>query len=212
MLIAMRPSWLIVCFLCGSGIAQQAQISTPVSVGIVFDTSGSMGRKLRPSRELVAEFIKTANPQDELFLVQFSDRPLLVNGFGGNTDEIQSRLTFIGSKGRSALSDAIYLALQEMKKAGNSRKALMLISDGEDNNSRTTVDEIKILMQEAGVRIYPISIDASLPVPITADAPSGQGRLTEIAEQSGGRRFGVEKLADIPSVIAQLRVALRTDR
>ena len=114
----MLQSWLIVGFFCGSAIAQQSQMSQPISVGIVFDASGSMGGKLRISRQLVAQFVKTANPQDEFFLVQFGDRPVLVNGFTSNADEIQDRLTFTQSKGRSAMLDAIYLGLQEMKKAG----------------------------------------------------------------------------------------------
>ena len=213
MLIVMRLSWLIVVFLCGSAVAQQSQVSPPISVGIVFDTSGSMGQKLQQSRQLVVQFIKTADPQDELFLVQFSDRPVLINGFSANTDEIQNHLTFIEAKGRSALLDAIYLALDEMKKARNSRKALLVISDGGENSSRSTADEIKTLVREADVRIYPIGIYASLPFrERTTEELSGPGRLNEIAEQSGGRHFAVERLAELPSVIAQLRIALRTER
>lgn len=202
----MSPSWLTVGFLCGSAVAQ-------VSVGIVLDTSGSMGGKLQQSRQLVAQFLQTAHPQDEFFLVQFHDRPVLLNGFGANPDEIQNHLTFIQAKGRSTLLDAIYLGLDEMKKARNSRKVLLVISDGGDNSSRSTAGEINTLAREADVRIYPLGIYASLPSrERTAEELSGPGRLNEIAEQSGGRHFAVEGSADLPNLIAQLRIALRAER
>ena len=107
-------------------------------MGVVFDSSGSMGHKLEKSRQAVAQFFKTANPEDEFFLVQFNDRADLVQPFTRNLEEIQNRLTFTQSKGRTALLDAIYLALHEMKKAKNPRKALLIISDGGDNSSRYT--------------------------------------------------------------------------
>src|SRR4051794_14565086 len=123
-------------------VAQFSSEDAPLSVGIVFDCSGSMGPKLEKSRRAVAQFFKTANPQDEFFLVQFNDRPELVNGFTTSLEEIQNRLTFTQSKGRTALLDAIYLALHQMKKAKNPRKALLIISDGGDNSSRYTESEI----------------------------------------------------------------------
>ena len=110
----------------------------PLSVGIVFDTSGSMGPKLDKSRQSVTEFFKTANPEDEAFLVEFNDRPELVTPLTHNLEEIQNRLTFTQSKGRTALLDGVLLALRTMKKAHNPRKALIVISDGGDNSSRYT--------------------------------------------------------------------------
>src|SRR5690348_10543588 len=101
----------------------------PLSAGVIFDCSGSMGHKLEKSRLAVAQFFKTANPEDEFFLVQFSDTANLVQPFTQNLEEIQNRLTFTQSKGRTALLDAVYLGLHEMKKAKNPRKALLLISD-----------------------------------------------------------------------------------
>ncbi len=110
----------------------------PLSIGIVFDTSGSMGPKLDKSRQAVSEFFKTANPEDEAFLVVFNDKPELVTPLTHNLEEIQTRLTFTQSKGRTALLDGILLALHTMKKAHNPRKALVVISDGGDNSSRYT--------------------------------------------------------------------------
>jgi VWFA-related protein len=182
----------------------------PLSIGIVFDTSGSMGPKLEKSRQAVSEFFKTANPEDEAFLVEFSDRPELATQFTHNLEEIQNRLTFTQSKGRTALLDGVYLALHAMKKAHNPRKALVVISDGGDNSSRYTEGEVKNLVKEADVQIYAIGIYE----PIasrgrTAEELSGPGLLTDISEPTGGRHFIVENLSELPDVAAKIGIELR---
>ena len=182
----------------------------PLSIGLVFDTSGSMGSKLEKSREAVAQFFKTANPQDECFLVEFNDRPELVNPFTHNLEEVQNKLTFTQSKGRTSLLDAVYLALHTMKKAQNPRKALLIISDGGDNSSRYTESEIRNLVREADVQIYAMGIFE--PVSArgrTAEELSGPSLLTEISEQTGGRHFPVENLAELPDVAAKIGIELR---
>lgn len=181
----------------------------PVTVGIVFDTSGSMGTKLQKSREAVAQLMKTANPEDEFFLVQFNDRPEVTVGFTRNSEEVQNHLTFVQSKGRTALLDSVYLAVSQMKKANNPRKALSIISDGGDNSSRYTESEIRNLVKEADVQIYAIGIFE----PIasrgrTAEELGGPSLLTEIAEQTGGRHFPVENLNELPDVAAKIGVEL----
>ncbi|HWB96946.1 MAG TPA: VWA domain-containing protein [Bryobacteraceae bacterium] len=182
----------------------------PLSVGVVFDCSGSMGAKLQKSREAVAQFFKTANPQDEFFLVQFNDRAELIQPFTTRLEEIQSRLAFTQSKGRTALLDAVYLALHQMKKAKNSRKALLVISDGGDNNSRYTEGEIKGLVREADVQIYGIGIyESASNRGRTAEELSGPSLLSEIAEQTGGRQFPVENLNELPDVAAKIGIELR---
>src|SRR5690242_3418084 len=105
-----------------------------IAVGIVLDTSGSMGPKLRRARMAAAAFFQTANPEDEFCLVEFNDRPKLVVPLTRDTAEIQTQLTFTESKGRTALLDAILLALHEVKKSSRHRKALLIISDGGDNS------------------------------------------------------------------------------
>jgi Ca-activated chloride channel family protein len=182
----------------------------PLSVGIVFDTSGSMGAKLDKSRQAVSQFFKSANPEDEFFLVEFNDRPELVNPFTANLEDIQNKLTFTQSKGRTALLDAVYLALHTMKKAHNPRKALLIISDGGDNSSRYTESEIKNLVREADVQIYAIGIFEPIGARgRTAEELSGPGLLSEIAEQTGGRHFPVENLNDLPDIAAKIGIELR---
>jgi VWFA-related protein len=191
-------------------ISHFASEDAALSIGLVFDTSGSMGSKLQKSRQAAAQFFKAANPDDEFFLVQFNDRPELSFGFTTNTEDIQNRLTFTQSKGRTALLDAIYLALHEMKKARNPRKALLVLSDGGDNSSRYTESEIKNLVREADVQIYAIGIFE--PVHArgrTAEELSGPGLLGEVAEQTGGRHYPVENLNDLPDIAAKIGIELR---
>jgi Ca-activated chloride channel family protein len=187
-----------------------ASEDAPLSVGMVFDTSGSMGNKLDKSRQAVAQFFKTANPQDEFFLVEFNDRPTMAMDFTTHLEEIQNRLQFTQSKGRTALLDGVYMALHKMKKARNPRKALLIISDGGDNSSRYTETEIKKLVREADVQIYAIGIFESLSARgRSAEELSGPGLLNEIAEQTGGRHFPVENLNELPDIAAKIGIELR---
>ncbi len=191
-------------------LTQFSSEDAPLSVGVVFDCSGSMGSKLDKSRQAVAQFFKTANPEDEFFLVEFHDSAELVQPFTTSLEEIQNRLTFTQSKGRTALLDAIYLALHEMKKARNPRKALLVISDGGDNNSRYTEGEIKNLVKEADTQIYAIGIYEPIGARSrTAEELAGPGLLTDIAEQTGGRQYAVENLNELPDIAAKIGVELR---
>jgi VWFA-related protein len=191
-------------------ITQFSSEDTPLSVGIVFDTSGSMGAKLQRSRQAVAQFMKTANPQDEFFLVEFSDRPELVQTFTTETEEVQNRLTFTQAKGRTALLDGVYLAMNQMKKAHNPRKAILIISDGGDNSSRYTETEVKNAVREADVQIYAIGIfEPVMSRGRTAEELGGPALLAEMAEQTGGRHFAVDNLAELPDVAAKIGIELR---
>lgn len=182
----------------------------PLSIGIVFDTSASMGSKLERSRLSVAEFFKTANPEDEAFLVEFSDRPQLVVPMTHNLEDIQNQLTFTQSKGRTALLDGVYLALSTMKKARNPRKALIVISDGGDNSSRYTATEVRNLVREADVQIYSIGIyEGGASRGRTPEELSGPEMLRDLAEPTGGRHFEVDNLQELPDVAAKIGIELR---
>jgi len=191
-------------------ITQFSSEDAPLSIGLVFDASGSMGSKLQKSRQAAAQLFKTANPEDEFFLIQFNDRPDLVVPFTANTEEIQNRLTFTQAKGRTALLDAVYLAMNHMKKARNPRKAIIILSDGGDNSSRYTESEIKNAVREADVQVYAIGIFE----PIsgrgrTAEEMAGPGLLSEMAESTGGRHFPVENPNELPDIAAKIGIELR---
>jgi len=187
-----------------------ASFDAPISIGLVFDASGSMGNKLTKARQAAAAFFKTANPEDEFFLIQFNDRPQLVVPFTRDVEEIQNRLTFTQAKGRTALLDAIYLAMQTLKKGRNPRRALLVISDGGDNSSRYTETEIRNLLKEADAQVYAIGIFE----PIgsrgrTAEELAGPGLLSDLAEMTGGRHFPVDNLNDLPDIAAKIGLELR---
>jgi len=191
-------------------ITHFAAEDAPISVGLVFDCSGSMGDKLKKSREAVAQLLKVSNPDDEFFLVEFNDRAELVVSLTKHSEEIQSRLVFTQSKGRTALLDAIVLSMNEMRKAHNPRKALVIISDGGDNSSRYTVSEVKNRVREADVQIYAIGMfELFADRGRTPEEFAGPGLLNDIAEQTGGRSFESGNLNHIPDIAAKIGDALR---
>jgi Ca-activated chloride channel family protein len=191
-------------------ITHFAAEDAPISVGLVFDCSGSMGDKLKKSREAVAQLLKVSNPDDEFFLVEFNDRAELVVSMTKHSEEIQNRLTFTQSKGRTALLDAIVLSMNEMRKAHNPRKALVIISDGGDNSSRYTVSEVKNRVRESDVQIYAIAIlELFADRGRTPEEFAGPGLLNDIAEQTGGRSFESGNLNHLPDIAAKIGDALR---
>jgi VWFA-related protein len=191
-------------------ISHFASEDVPISVGIVFDCSGSMGNKLGKSREAVAQFLRISNPDDEFLLVTFANSAELLVPLTTDSSEIQNRLTFTQSKGETALLDAIYLAMHEMKHARHSRKALIVISDGGDNSSRYTFGELRRMVREADIQIHAIGILE--PIFARGRAPeelTGPALLGDIAEETGGLSFDVENLDDLPAIASKIGVALR---
>jgi Ca-activated chloride channel family protein len=180
-----------------------------VAVGLVLDISGSMGPKLRRSRQAAAAFFQTASQDDEFFLVEFNDQPKLVTPLTRNIEEIQNQLTFTQSKGRTALLDAIMLSLHEMARSDKKRKALLIISDGGDNSSRYTEAEVRNRVRESDVLIYAIGVFEPFGSRSrTPEESAGPGLLTDVAEQTGGRHFPSDT-AELPDIAAKIGVELR---
>ena len=172
-----------------------SQVDGPVSVGFVLDVSGSMKSKIEEAKEAVLEFAQHANPEDEFFLISFSDRPEVLCDFTDRVEDIQSQLVFAGAKGRTSLLDAIYLATSKMRKAKHSRKALVVISDGGDNHSRYTLSEIKSLVREADVTIYGIGLfDRYFS---TAEELAGPALLESLSKETGGTAFTIDNPSDM---------------
>jgi len=182
----------------------------PISVGLIFDCSGSMGDKIQKSKEAALQFFKTSNPQDEFMLVSFSDRPDMISGFTAKYENLQDRLLTVKSGGRTALLDAIYLGLSEMKKATTNRRALLVISDGGDNHSRYTESDIKKAVKESDVQIYAVGIFEPMTSRArTVEEAGGPGLLAELAEVSGGRMFSVENSNELPDIAEKISIELR---
>ena len=180
---------------------------TPISLGVIFDMSGSMKDKIDKSREAVVEFFKTANPQDEFFMVAFNDKPQVISDFTQSIEAIQGQLVYAVPQGRTALLDAIYLALAKMHEAHNQKKALLIISDGGDNHSRYTESEIKSLVKEADVQIYAIGLFGSNPG--TPEEQTGPATLSEITDVTGGRTFTIDNPNELTDVATKIGVELR---
>jgi Ca-activated chloride channel family protein len=182
----------------------------PISVGLIFDSSGSMGEKIQKSKEAALQFFKTSNPQDEFMLISFSERPNLISSYTSKFENVQDRLLFVKSSGKTALLDAIYLGLSEAKKATTSRKALLVISDGGDNHSRYTENDVKRAVKESDVQIYAVGIFEPLSARTrTPEEARGPGLLAELAEVSGGRMFSVEDADELPDIAEKISIELR---
>ena len=179
----------------------------PVSIGVIFDSSGSMASKMDRAKDAVAEFFKTANPQDEFFMITFSDEPEMVAGFTSSVDEITDKLLYTVPQKRTALLDAIYMGVSKMRQAKYPKKAILIISDGGDNHSRYTEGEIRSLIREADITVYAIGIyDRYFQ---TQEEQLGPQLLGDIAELTGGRAFTVENPNDLADVATKIGVELR---
>jgi VWFA-related protein len=170
----------------------------PVSVGIVFDASGSMRNKIDKSLSAVQQFLNTSLPGDEFFLVQFSDEPKLRVPFTSDVEEITDGLSKVQPQGWTAMYDAIFLSINKMRFAKNSRRALLILSDGADNNSRYSGGEIIDRLREADVRVFAVGLfdDAHF--------------LKKAAEDTGGATITVHNMNDLPNAIDKLSTQLRS--
>jgi len=184
----------------------------PVSVAIIFDSSGSMADKMDQSKDAILEFAKTANPQDEFMLVEFNDRPESSGGFCAYSEDFETRLLAAQAGGRTALVDALYLGLHQMRNASNSRKALLVISDGGENHSRYTTAELRRAIQESDAAIYTVGVFARPATRHrTQEEAAGPGFLDEFSNISGGRMFVADSLADLPGIMQKISRAMRDE-
>lgn len=179
----------------------------PVSVGIVFDVSGSMGGdKIRRSREALGHFLDTSHEQDEYFLIGFNDRAQLLLDRTRDSKAILDKLTFVETRGQTAFYDACYLGVEKVSRGTHPKRALLVISDGQDNDSRYTFRELRRLLKESDVIIYAIGIEGSRDGDLGME---GESILTEIASVSGGKAFFPNTAAEMDDVFERIALELR---
>jgi Ca-activated chloride channel homolog len=171
----------------------------PVALGLVFDTSSSMGRNLAAARRAAALFVGMANPGDQFLLVEFDSKPRMTVPLTDDLAHIKYELTFNQSRGSTAMIDGVYMAMNEIKKSKAERKALILVSDGDDNNSRYSPGELRTVLQESEVLIYSVGM-------FGGDAVNPQ-LMRGIAEETGGRLFVNNN--GLPDIAAKISVDLR---
>jgi len=171
----------------------------PVSLGVVFDRSGSMGLKVESAKAILKALANACNPQDEVFLITFGE-VVETSDFTSVMQEIESRTLFIDSKGRTALWDAVYLGMQKMHQAKNERRALVIITDGGDNHSRYTFEEIKNRIKETDMQFFFIDLfdPRCLPMgnpPMSScadEVANGPDYLYELVQAAGGIGYVIE--------------------
>ena len=182
---------------------------SPVSVGVIFDVSGSMsGDKIKRAREALSKFIQTSHNMDEYFLIAFNSRAQLLLDKTRDGNQVLDKLTFVQTKNNTALYDACYLGVEKVQRGAHPKRALLLISDGQDNNSRYTFNELRRLLKESDVTLYGIGILSG------SDAGSsmgmeGQGILDELASVSGGKAFFPRSNPEMDDIFEQIALELR---
>ena len=184
----------------------------PCSVGVVLDLSGSMRMKLPAATAAVRAFLNGFNPEDETFLMAVSSRPESLVNFTENAADLQNRLVGTRAEGSTALVDTVYLALNRMRSAHNARKALFIVSDGMDNNSRYSKAELLRTVQEQDVQIHTIGVAARTPgkKPVElVEESRGLALMTDLADYTGGLNFTVVNAEDIQPATTKIGQAIR---
>jgi Ca-activated chloride channel family protein len=181
----------------------------PLSIGIVFDLSGSMQSKFLRAQKALTAFLRTCNPQDEFFVVGFNDRPAILVDYTSDVEDVEARMVMLHPENRTALIDAIYMGVDKLKTAKYQRKALLVISDGGDNRSRYTEGELTRAVRESEVQIYSIGIfDQYAP---TEEEINGPMLLKEISDSTGGRLFKVLDMQDLSDIAERISEELRNE-
>ena len=180
---------------------------TPLSIGILLDVSRSMTDKIDLARAALGEFFDNANPDDDYFVITFSDRPEVLADTRSSAGTIRARLADVKPAGHTALLDAIYMGMNKLRTARYQRKALLIISDGGDNHSRFTSGELKDIVMEGDVQIYGIGIYSRFFH--SPEEWSGKRLLTQITEATGGHTVTVNNARELPDAAASISTELR---
>jgi Ca-activated chloride channel family protein len=179
---------------------------TPVSVGVLLDISGSMRDAFKAARSAAVTFLKTGNSEDDYFLVEFSDTAKIAQKFTTDVNELESSLAFVGPEGYTAFLDAVYLGLEHVRFGLNPRKALLMITDGEDNRSRYTVNDVKQMLKESDVQIY--AVDTGYHA--AKGHNYGRSLLDELTEVAGGRVISLKSIDELNDICAQISRELKS--
>jgi Ca-activated chloride channel homolog len=185
-----------------------SDVDAPISIGILFDVSGSMnGEKIKKARNALERFINTSHPMDEYFLIAFNSKAQLLLDRTRNGEAVLQKLTLIQPKANTALYDAVYLGIERVTRGTHQKKAILIISDGQDNNSRYNFTEVRRMSKESDVNIYSVGIFDG------ADANSfglqGQGFLSELASVTGGQAFFPQTNVEMDEIFERIALELR---
>jgi Ca-activated chloride channel homolog len=180
----------------------------PISVGLIVDISGSMKDKIATAVNAATTFLKTGNPEDEYFVVEFANRPELMSDFTTDVSKLTSKLITIQAKGMTAMYDSVYLGLEKLKDGSNPKKALLLITDGEDNRSRYTFQNVKEFVKEQDVQIYGIGIVDEWNSQLSAGR-TGRAMVEELSDLTGGRAFFPDSVYELEDICTKIAIELK---
>lgn len=181
----------------------------PVSIGVLFDVSGSMsGDKIMKAKNALSRFIYTSHPRDEYYLIAFNKRAQLLMDRTRDGESVLNKLTLVKPKHNTALYDAVYLGVDRVTTGAHQKKALLIISDGQDNASRYSFKEVRRLMKESDVVIYSVGImdgrDSGSMLGL-----QGQAFLDELASVTGGKSFYPNTAVEMDEIFERIALELR---
>ena len=186
-----------------------SDVDAPVSLGILFDVSGSMsGEKIHKARKALSRFVNSSHPNDEYFLIAFNNRAQLLLDRTRDGDAVLQKLTLVNPRQNTALYDAVYLGIERVTRGAHQKRALLIISDGQDNASRYNFGEVRRLMKESDVVTYAVGIldggDAS-----SQDGIQGQAFLDELTSVTGGKSFYPTSDIEMDEIFERIALELR---
>ena len=181
-------------------IAHFSDEDAPLTLGIIYDVSGSMGDLTSRSFQALKKFFDTSHQDDEYFIIAFNNRAQLVQDFTTSPDEIMNRVIFVKAKGSTALYDGVYLGLEKARQGRHRKKALLIISDGEENSSRYSGGELREMLKESDVPVYGIGI---------SQLYGGMGTLQSLSGWSGGMTFAPMDEPQTRDIYTRIALMLR---
>src|SRR5687768_14398748 len=181
----------------------------PVSLGVLFDVSGSMsGEKIQKARNALKRFIASSHPSDEYFLIAFNSRAQLLLDRTRDGEAVLRKLTLVQPKNNTALYDAVYLGVERVTRGTHQKRALLVISDGQDNSSRYNFGEVRRLIKESDVVTYSVGImdrgDAT-----SSLGMQGQAFLDELSSVTGGKSFYPQSDVEMDEIFERIALELR---
>ena len=192
-----------------------AREDVPVSMGIVLDLSGSMRGKMEQVNRAALALLKASNPGDEFFLIGFNDDVELLQDYTNDIDEISDALENTVVAGKTHLYDAIYLGVEKAQTGAKTKKALVVITDGNDDTSYFSLKELIVKIQESDVQVFCVGILDEMPRRgifsrwSNSEAKKYHDALVRISEETGGNAFFPQDASEIRGVVEEIARDLR---
>jgi Ca-activated chloride channel homolog len=194
-----------------NGVQQHIKLfrreDVPVSMGLIIDNSGSMRDKRAQVEAAALALVKDSNPQDEVFIVNFNDEAFLDQDFTNSIPDLKQGLARIDSRGGTAMRDAIRMSIDHLKeKAKRDKKVLVVVTDGNDNSSLISLENLVKASQDSGVLVYTVGL---LSEEERREAKRAKRALEALAEATGGEAYFPKELAEVDRIAHQVAHDIR---